>query len=207
MIFISGFQKRKGKRKSGKARGRCERATQHTWSVERESILKSIRHHQHLSHTKCSDLVSIDIECGPQNPYLSLVLYHYGLFEDKHKSMTLHIKINIPDDCPPLPTDATFTLTWDIHAVSKINAEKLESSKDPIKIRFRTGTFYIHNFLLHTVLQQNRREMLEISVHLKTTYSIRENYTTTSTAILSDAPLMISGMYTCTYTTVATYIQ
>ena len=174
-ILESSSQRGRGGRKvSGKG---LERTTKCMWDVERESVLKSIWNHQHHDSTQCRTPVPIDIECGPHNPHVSLQLYHYGLFEDANKSMTLHVKVVIPDNCPPLPTDATFTLTWEVHAVTKLDTKKLEGSKKPIKVRFGTGVFYIHKLLPHSVLQQNKCEMLKISVHLTTAYSIRGDYT------------------------------
>ena len=182
----SWLRGRRGRRNSGKG---LERTTQCTWCVKRESVLKSIWNHQHLNHTQCPTPVPIDIECGPQNPHVYLLLYHYGLFEDSNKSMTLHVKVVVPDDCPPLPTDATFTLTWVVRGVTKMGSKELGSSKKP-NVRFNTGILYIHKFLPHSVLQQNNCETLEICVHLTTAYSIRDDYTTSTTA---DIPQKCSG--------------
>ena len=184
----SQLRGRRGRRNSGKG---LERTTQCTWCVKRESVLKSIWNHQHLNRTQCPTPVPIDIECGPQNPHVSLLLYHYGLFEDSNKSMTLQVKAVIPDDCPPLPTDATYTLTWEVRAVTKMGSMKLGSSKKPLKVRFDMGMFYIHKFLPHSLLQQDKSETLEICVCVTTAYSIRDDYTASTTA---DIPQKHAGI-------------
>lgn len=165
--------------KKGKKTVKC-RTTQHTWNIEREGVLQSIRNHKYLDFKKCPELPPIDITCGPQNPFLSLQLYPYGLFDDQNKSMTLLVKVIIPDDCPPIPTDANFTLSWDISKVEKVGSVKLECSKKPTKVQFQTGLLYLHRFLPHSIVQQHYCKSFEITIYISTTYSIYDNYTNTT---------------------------
>ena len=150
----------------GKAHTGTGWSAQHKWSLEKESLAKIIWSHQELKYLKYPEHIPIDIECGIHNPSLSLLLYPFGLFEDKNKSMTLMVKVFIPDECPPIPSHETFDMRWGV----SIAANTLESSKRAEKIKFKTGVKYIHRFLLHRSLQQNDFERLEIRVHISTTY-------------------------------------
>ena len=193
-----------------KARRACERTTYCTWNVERESVLHSIWNHKCLDYTLCSEQVPIDIEYESLNPYLSLLLYPYGLFSDKNKSMTLLAKVFIPNDCPPIPVTASFNMTWKI---STGKADILECSKKPIKVSFDKGMVYIHKFLPHNVLQQNCCKMLSISIHLSTSYSVHDmdsysNVMTEETPIKdSQMTQKRSGMcHSCVVTTCSPFV-
>ena len=180
-MFISGSPRGKklgnvfGLKKGSSKRVRG-RTTQRTWSIERERLRQPIWDHKYLDFQKCTEPVPIDIECGPLNPYLSLHLYPYGLFEDQNKSITLLIKVIIPDECPPIPSDAPFSLSWEIVKVDTAGTMKIDCSKKPIKVQFQTGLIYLHKFLPHTVLQQHVCKMFEIIFFVHTTYSIHDNY-------------------------------
>lgn len=93
--------------------------------------------------------------------------------------MTLVIKVVIPDDCPPIPNDASFSMTWEIFKVDKHGVrEKFECSKKPKDVKITTGMDYIHKFLQHDVLQKHKCEKVEMSVQLKTTYSVYHKFNT-----------------------------
>ena len=156
-----------------KVRKECERSTSYIWNVERESVLHSIWNHKRLDYKLCSEQVPIDIECENLNPHLSLLLYPYGLFSDKNKSMTLLAKVIIPNDCPPIPVTASFNMSWKV-STAMTEAGILECSKKPIKVSFEKGMVYVHKFLPHNVLQQNCCKMLMISIHLNTSYSVHD---------------------------------
>ena len=178
MPFIAGsldiIKKVGRKLKVGRAMDlKQERSTPHVWSVVRQSLLNSIWNHRRLDCAKCPDTVPIDINCGSLNPYLCLHLYPYGLFSDKGKSMTLVIKVVIPDDCPPIPSDASFSMTWELFSIDEVRAaKKFQWSSRPKELKFTTGMDYIHKFLQHDALQQQCCKKLEIHVHLKTGYSV-----------------------------------
>ena len=119
---------------------------------------------------KCPERVPIDIECEHRNPYLSLFLYPYGLFSDKNKSMTLLVKTFTHDDCPPIPVTASFSMSWRVCTDAGI----LAHSKEPIQVLFEKAMVYVHKFLPHSVLKENCCKMLKISIHLSTSYSVRD---------------------------------
>ena len=191
--------------KSGRGtRKVSERNTHCTWTVKRESVLHSIWNHKCLDYTQCSEQIPIDIECEHLNPYLFLFLYPYGLFSDKNKSMTLLVKLFIPNDCPPVPVTASFNMSWKI-STDITDEGILESSKKPIKVSFEKGMVYIHKFLPHSVLQQHCCKMLKISVQLSTSYSVHDidsysnDITDEGTAKYSQMTQKCSGMsYTTT---------
>ena len=100
--------------------------------------------------------IPIDIECGELNPYVSLRLYPFGLFEDENRSMTLLLNPIVPDKCPPLPEDANFSLSWGIFALEADAENLLEQSKKPVKVQFVQGIVYVHTFFPHALLQQHK---------------------------------------------------
>ena len=128
-----------------------------------------------MNHFKFSEKLPIDIKCGKLNPCISLRLYPYGLFNDENKSMTLLLKVVIPDDCPPIPLSAKFSLAWRIGAV-KPKTEELRRSKKAIKVGFDMGVVYAHGFLSHTTLQKHCCEDLEIQMFVSTSYSTRSSH-------------------------------
>ena len=92
-------------------RSKCSKAkkisSHKKWVIQKGPLGQYIWDHKyHSDFIKCPEEVPIDIGCEDSNPRLSLLLYPFGLFEDKSFSMTLQIKLRIPDKCPPLrPTD------------------------------------------------------------------------------------------------------
>ena len=189
IVFITAAQRndsswKRGERFSfkraqskGKAQGSRPWSTQNTWGLKRENLLRPIWDHQSLNNIKIPQHITIDVESGDHNPYLSLFIYPFGLFEDKNKSMTLVVKVSIPDECPPIPSKATFDLRWGVSIAAKEEAKTLEDSKRPVKIKFKTGVKYIHKLLPHKTLQQNMCERLELRVYISTTYSTNHTYT------------------------------
>ena len=142
--------------------------TEHTWSLKRDDVWKPIWQ-QTLHYLKCPDTVQVNVGCGEFNPYVSLLLYPFGLFEDQNKSMTLMVKITIPDRCPPIAIQDTFDLRWGVSITATeepIRAITLGGSKKPLKIKFKTGVEYIHKCLPHSTLKENKCERLEVRVHI-----------------------------------------
>jgi hypothetical protein len=160
------------KGKGARARGGIAWSTEHKWSLEREKLLRDIWDHQDNHYIKYPQRIPIDIGCGVHNPHVSLFVYPFGLFEDRNKSMTLMVKVTVPDECPPIPSKDTFELRWGVSVATKT----LEDSKKPVKIKFKVGVKYIHKFLSHKALQMNNCERLEVRVHVSTNYSVCSTY-------------------------------
>ena len=158
----------------------CARSMQYTWSIKREQLLNDIWHHRDLHCIKFPELIPIDIECGPHNPHLSLFVYPFGLFEDKNKSMTLMVKVTVPDKCPPIPSKEALELMWGVSIAANEEQKTLENSKKPVKIKFKVGVKYIYKLLSHKALQINNCEGLELRVHVSTNYSVHSTYKETT---------------------------
>jgi hypothetical protein len=154
----------------------CRWSTQNTWSIKREQLLNDIWFHQDLNYIKSPQRIPVDIDCGPHSPHLSLFVYPFGLFEDRNKSMTLMVKVTVPDECPPIPSKETFELMWGVSIAAKEEPRTLDNSKKPVKIKFKVGVKYIHKFLSHKALQMNNCERLEVRVHVSTNYSVCSTY-------------------------------
>lgn len=127
---------------------------------------------QHIGYIKCPRKVPVDIGYDNLNPTLSLLLYPCGLFDDTGSSMTLQLKIDIPDGCPPLPPTESFTLEWGIWVPGENSSSAdrpLAASKKPLKLTFNQGIEYIHKFLQHDPIKHCECDFLE--VRLQTSYS------------------------------------
>ena len=145
-----------------------KRISKYTWSIESQVLL----HKRYMQRINSPEHMAIDIECGQANPYVSLCLYPQGLFDDAEKSMTLQYKVVIPDDCPPVPTKATFDLSWEFFARGEQSFRTLESQKQCIQVKFKIGMGYIYKFLPHSQLPDNDFVSLEIHVRVSTAYSV-----------------------------------
>ena len=154
----------------------CQRRiSKYAWNIKSEGVLPLVRRGGHLQCIYCPEHVHIDIECRNANPHLSLSLYPYGLFEDVEKSMTLQFKVVIPDSCPPIPTKATFDLSWEIFVKGAADSfRKIETHKQSLQVKFKIGMGYIHKFLPHSQLPNHDFKSLEIEIRVSTAYSIRD---------------------------------
>ena len=90
--------------------------------------------------------------------------------------MTLFVKVTLPNLCPPLPTTASFSLSWEIKTKgvdieNGEGGEKLKWSKKALKVPFDKGVVYIQKLLSHTLLIQNHSEEVQICLSLSTSYS------------------------------------
>ena len=162
---IFGLRGRKGGA-SHKRTSKC------IWEIDSEVLGSIIQHKGFLKCIKCPKKALIDIGSEEANPYVSLCLYPQGLSDDAEKSMTLQYKVIIPDDCPPISTKATFDLSWEVLARGEQSFRTLESQKQCIQIKFKTGMGYIYKFLSHGHLLEYDFKFLEIGVHISTAYSI-----------------------------------
>ena len=151
--------------------------TRFTWSIQRQSLQQPIWNHDHLNYTQCSEEIPIIIKCGDHNPYLTLRLYPNGLFEDRNNHMTLLVRVNFPNLCPPLPTTASFSLSWEMYMVriKGKNGEDREVLNSPRKrsqkVSFDKAVVYIQKLLSHTMLLQTQCEELQIHLYISTSYS------------------------------------
>ena len=91
--------------------------------------------------------------------------------------MTLLLNPIIPDKCPPLPEDATFSLSWKIFTLEVDKENLQEQSKKPVKVHFVKGVVYVHKFFPHALLQQHKCEELKICLFLSTGYSCLNTHT------------------------------
>ena len=153
-----------------------------TWVVEQSLLSRYIWDHKlRQKYIKCAYKVAVDIGCGSLNPYLSLHLYPFGLFRDEGTSVTLQIKVNIPDDCPPIPVTANFSLLWDICMRETTKGKLLAGSKKPTKIPFDKGMVYTHKFFPHSIIKQCSCEAFEI--HIYTSYLCQEVHTASDAVV------------------------
>lgn len=152
-----------------------ELTKQCTWLVNKEQLGSIIWNHKYCqSYIKYHKKLQVDVGCGDLNPSLSLRLYPYGLFGDKGTSVTMVVKVTIPDDCPPIPSVDTYSLSWDICIVHDENTGKLlGGSKKPMKVPFDKGTVYIHKFFPHTTMKHCHCDKFEI--HIYTSYTCQES--------------------------------
>ena len=178
--------RRKWKNLLGKRVKKSRELSKHCkWTIEKEKLKKYIwNHEQRSSYIKCPQKLQIDIECGELNPFLSLLLYPFGLFGDENKSATLLVKVVVPDDCPPLPLTDHFSLSWDICTAETYSTKLVESSKKPIKISFDRGMLYINKFFPYTLLQQHSCNKFEI--HMCTTHLSQEMNTASDAMMIHD---------------------
>ena len=153
-----------------KAKRSRELTTQCTWTIERDQLVKYIwKLEKGLGYIKYPKKLVINIGHGDRNPYISLLLYPYGLFADENKSVTLQVKVTLPDDCPPVPATASFNFSWEIYTKEPGQGKLLESSKKPVKVPFDRGVVYIHKFFPHTTLKNNYG-CKEYDIHIRTSY-------------------------------------
>ena len=170
-----------------------------TWVIKKSLLCQYIWYHKHRKeYLKCPKKVPIDIGCKDLNPSLSLLLFPFGLFNDNSSSMTLQIKLNIPDKCLPLlPTDS-YHLSWEIRSQETKTSEGkvLICPARPFRIPFDRGMFYIFKFLSHDAIKLCESSAFEICVN--TSYLCED----TSAANLQDHKLAVTpqntGMYTVT---------
>ena len=155
----------KGKRDDLTAESQ-KRISKCTWIIEYSKLSKYAP-----EHINCIEKVSVDIGCGENNPYLTFSIHSNGIFEDVGKSMTLQIRVAIPHNCPPIPTKATFDLSWEILTNEGDSYRKIRHSKKPTQVRFNTGMEYVHKFIPFSVLPKNVFKSLEISLCVSTAYS------------------------------------
>ena len=136
---------------------------EHTWRVKKSVLGRYIMDHKHHhDYIKCPKKVPIDVGCGHLNPSLSLLLYPFGLFDDNSSSMTLQIKLKVPNRCPPLlPTD-TYSLTWEIRSQETTEGKLLSCSRVPLP--FDRGMVYVFNFLSHNVIKVCESSAFEIRI-------------------------------------------
>ena len=172
----------KGKKDGGSYQeftDRQKRITKYLWNIESRDLLSTICHKRYLQRINCPQNITVDIKCGEDNPHVFLCLYPHGLFDDAEKSMTLQFKVIIPNNCPPIPTKATFILSWEMLAKHENESfTKLESQKQLTQVKFKTGMDYVPRFLLHSQLLRQPFKLLEINVHITTAYSIPSIYLT-----------------------------
>ena len=131
-------------------------------------------HKHHQSYIKYPRKLQVDVDCGDLNPWLSLQLYPFGLFTDEGTSVTMVVKMSIPDDCPPIPPTDTYSLSWDICIVNEGNKGKLlGGSKKPMKVSFDKGTVHVRKFFPHATIKHCTCDKFEI--HVYTSYTCQEN--------------------------------
>ena len=108
----------------------------------------------------------IDVGCGHLNPSLSLLLYPFGLFDDNSSSMTLQIKLKVPDKCPPLLSTDTYSLTWEIRSQETKTTEGkvLSYSRAPPLVPFDRGMVYVFNFFSHNAIKVCESSAFEIRI-------------------------------------------
>ena len=157
---------------------------QETWRVEKAPLGHVIWDHKYQVYfIKFPSKVPVDIGWGDLNPRLSFLLFPFGLFEDSSSSMTLQLKLHIPDHCPPLPLTDTFNLSWAIYTQGEgasTTGERLTHSKKPLKIPFGQGMLYIFKFLPHDKIKRCDCQTFEIS--MQTSYLLQN----TSSAKVQD---------------------
>lgn len=146
------------------------------WILSRKDLFEPI-YEQQISSIKYPQQIPLDIDSHDHNPYLSLFLYPFGLFDDRNKNMTLMVKVTIPETCLPIPSKALFELRWGLSIKTEGGSKTLAGdSKKVIKIKFKAGVKYIYNILRHKILLQNKSETLELHLHISTSYSINSTY-------------------------------
>ncbi|CAI8051842.1 hypothetical protein GBAR_LOCUS28377 [Geodia barretti] len=139
------------KRKAAKETEGQKLTAEHTWRVKKSVLGRYIWNHKHHhDYIKCPKKVPIDVGCGHLNPSLSLLLYPFGLFDNNSSSMTLQIKLKVPDKCPPLLSTDTYSLTWEIRSQETKTTEGkvLSCSRAPPLVPFDRGMVYVFNFSL-----------------------------------------------------------
>ena len=153
-----------------KAKRSHELTNQCTWKIERDQLVHYVwSPKKWLGYIKYPKQLAINMEYGDHaNPYISLFLYPYGLFPDENKSVTLQVKVTLPDDCPPLPATTSFNLSWEICTKESGQGKLLECSKKPVKIPFDKGVVYIYKFFPHATLQ--KFVCNEYDIHIRTSY-------------------------------------
>ena len=141
----------------------------HVWRIKKTLLCQYIWYHKHRQeYTKCPKKVPINVGSGDLNPTLSLLLYPFGLFNENSSSMTLQIKLKVPDKCPPLlPTDS-YTVSWEIHSQETKTAEGKLLAWSKCRIPFDRGIFYVFNLLPHDKIKLCDSPALEI--HVRTSY-------------------------------------
>ena len=140
-----------------------ELTKQCTWVVKKTQLVSFIwnykHHHRHIKYHR---KLQVDINCADSNPRLSFLLYPFGLFEDEGKSVTMLVKIKIPDKCPPLPPTATYILSCKVHEGN--NGELLQGTERQMKQPFDKGTFYVKSFFTHATINHCKCDKLEIHI-------------------------------------------
>jgi hypothetical protein len=137
---------------------------EHTWRVKKSVLGRYIWNHKHHhDYIKCPKKVPINVGCGHLNPSLSLLLYPFGLFDDNSSSMTLQIKLKVPDKCPPLLTTDTYSLKWEIRSQKTTEGKVLSCSRAPL-VPFDRGMVYVFNFLSHNAIKVCESSAFEIRI-------------------------------------------
>ena len=128
-----------------------------SWSVQREEALKVVCEHREQASLRCHQHLPVEAHSEEEhNPYLTFQLFPYGLFEDKGKSMTLFVKIIIPDECPPIHPSTKLYLSVRIHAeVGK------EQRLPQLESRVNSCVCYIFKLLSHkSLLEMSENELI-----------------------------------------------
>ncbi|CAI8047181.1 hypothetical protein GBAR_LOCUS26077 [Geodia barretti] len=135
----------KGKKDGGSYQeftDRQKRITKYLWNIESRDLLSTICHKRYLQRINCPQNITVDIKCGEDNPHVFLCLYPHGLFDDAEKSMTLQFKVIIPNNCPPIPTKATFILSWEMlakHENESFTKVRISEAIDASEVQNRDG--------------------------------------------------------------------
>ena len=137
------------------------------WRVKQEQLMKSLSRPTDAKFRtiSCSRKFDLDVGQGKNNPKLSLVLYPYGLFDDKGKAATLQAKILTPDKCPPLPTSLCVQLSLTVFS----NQKTVKLKECCVHQTINTQTFYVQELLsCEKMREKTLGEHVELSVSVET---------------------------------------
>ena len=133
-----------------------------TWRVLRDDLNKPIWSHDERRCISRSNKLELDTNYGRRNPKLSFQLYPYGESEDLGEYVTMIVRINTSDKCPPLPPSSMVHITLTV----RDNDSSMESILHhcTVEEHLDLGYFRIFRVLKHDQLMKSHSKYIYFDV-------------------------------------------
>jgi hypothetical protein len=149
----------------GKSKSKQKSGLSFTWKLRRNDLSKTIWSHDETRCITQSQKMELDTNLGRCNPRLSFQLYPYGESEDYGKFVTMIVRINTSDKCPPLPSSSKVHMSLVVRA----DSSDKESNGDVLheccaEEYLHLGFFRIHKVVSHDKLKECHSKHIYLEV-------------------------------------------
>ena len=152
------FGKHKTKRNSGNTI---------TWRVPRDDLGKLVWNHD--KKNRCisrSHKFELDTNLGRHNPKLLFQLYPYGESSDCGEYVTMIVRINTSDKCPPLPPSATVQISLTVCDDDNSDGERCVLNRTCVEEHLNLGYFAIRQVVRHGQLKKSRSKYIYFDLEI-----------------------------------------